>query len=88
MDGLIPSENMRFRDYTLSFNISEKDENDIRSINSYTYGDMVKTFETGFKLEIQGQLNHFFIKLHNILYKKNHLIRQSFKAGLLRTRKL
>jgi translation initiation factor RLI1 len=54
MDGFIPSENLRFRDYSLSFNISEKDDEEIRSINSYAYPTMAKTFDNKFKLTVSG----------------------------------
>ena len=54
MDGFLPSENMRFRDYSLSFNISEKDEEEIKSIKSYSYPKMVKSFDNKFRLCIEN----------------------------------
>lgn len=54
MDGFLPSENMRFRDYSLSFNISEKDEEEIKSIKSYSYPKMVKSFDNKFRLCVEN----------------------------------
>ena len=53
MDGFIPSENLRFRDYSLSFNIMEKEEEEIKSFQHYTYPDMTKTFDK-FKLTVEA----------------------------------
>ncbi|KAL7078163.1 hypothetical protein ACQ4LE_002158 [Meloidogyne hapla] len=54
LDGFIASENMRFRDSSLSFKVSEERE-DIKRTTSYVYPDM--TFEIGqnkkFELSIQ-----------------------------------
>lgn len=54
MDGFLPSENMRFRDYSLSFNISDKDEEEIKSIKSYSYPKMMKSFDNKFRLCIES----------------------------------
>lgn len=54
MDGFIPSENMRFRDHSLSFNISDKENEEIKSIKSYKYSIMSKTFDNKFNLKIEG----------------------------------
>lgn len=53
MDGFIPSENMRFRDYSLSFNISDKDEDDYKPIKSYSYPAIEKNFDNKFRLSIE-----------------------------------
>lgn len=52
MDGFIPSENLRFRDYSLSFDLSEKDE-EILSVNHYNYPSMVKRFDH-FELKVDA----------------------------------
>lgn len=54
MDGFIPSENMMFRDYSLSFNISEKDSEEIKSIKSYSYPRLAKSFENKFQLSVEN----------------------------------
>ena len=40
MDGFIPSENLRFRETSLSFNIAEKEEEEIKSFSNYHYLSM------------------------------------------------
>ena len=53
MDGFIPSENLRFRESSLSFNIAEKEEEEIKSFRNYNYPSMEKTFEN-FKLSVDS----------------------------------
>lgn len=53
MDGFIPTENLRFRETSLSFNIAEKEEEDIKSIYNYTYPSMKKSYNK-FELSIEG----------------------------------
>lgn len=54
MDGFIPTENLRFRDYSLSFNISDKDEDDYKPIKSYSYPSVEKTFDNNkFQLRVE-----------------------------------
>ena len=53
LDGFIPNENIRFRESPLVFNITEKDENEIKAISQYNYPNMKKRFEN-FELEING----------------------------------
>lgn len=55
MDGFIPSENMRFRDYSLSYNISDKDVEDFKPIKSYSYPMIEKSFDNSkFKLSVEA----------------------------------
>lgn len=54
MDGFVPSENMRFRDFSLSFNISDKDDEDIKSIRSFLYPSVVKSFDNKFHLAVEN----------------------------------
>jgi ATP-binding cassette subfamily E protein 1 len=57
LGGFIPSENLRFRQYSLSFNLAEKEEEEIKSIKMYTYPSMTKKFE-GFELSVdEGSFN-------------------------------
>jgi ATP-binding cassette subfamily E protein 1 len=53
MDGFIPTENLRFRETSLSFNIAEKEEEDIKSIYNYAYPSMKKSYSK-FELNIEG----------------------------------
>jgi ATP-binding cassette, sub-family E, member 1 len=53
MDGFIPSENLRFRETSLSFNIAEKEEEEIKSFRNYEYPSMKKTLEK-FTLHVEG----------------------------------
>lgn len=58
MDGYIPSENMRIRGYSLSFNIADKESEEIKSIRSHAYPKMSKNFENKFHLSIEsGQVS-------------------------------
>lgn len=43
LDGFIPTENMRFREYKLSFKISEVIERDDKKMRAYKYGNMKKS---------------------------------------------
>jgi ATP-binding cassette subfamily E protein 1 len=53
LDGFIPSENMRFREYALSFKISDNfDDLDIKT-STFNYPSMVKTYDN-FKLTISA----------------------------------
>ena len=58
--GFIPTENMRFRDYELSFKISLEESNNKKDqISHFKYPSMKKTFknakgESTFELEIHG----------------------------------
>jgi ATP-binding cassette subfamily E protein 1 len=57
MDGFIPSENLRFREYSLSFNLTEKEAEEIKSIKRYSYPCMKKKFD-GFELTVdEGSFN-------------------------------
>lgn len=55
LSGYLPSENMRFRDYEISFKFSNylEEELDKKKMSHYTYPDMSKTL-SGFKLNIEG----------------------------------
>ena len=53
MDGFIPSENLRFRETSLSFNIAEKEEEEIKSFRNYHYPCMEKTLDK-FKLTVES----------------------------------
>jgi len=54
LDGFVPTENLRFRDCSLSFKVSEKaDEVEVKHLARYVYPDMKKTMG-GFALEIKG----------------------------------
>lgn len=53
MDGFIPSENLRFRETSLSFNIVDKEKEEIKSLRNYNYPSMEKTLEK-FKLSVDG----------------------------------
>ena len=50
--GFIPTENLRFRDFSLSFKISDNID-DIKTFKRYTYPEMTKTLGN-FKLEIKS----------------------------------
>jgi ATP-binding cassette subfamily E protein 1 len=54
LDGFIPTENVRFREYPLSFNLNETAENniEIKHFMNYSYPNMTKTYE-GFKIEVE-----------------------------------
>lgn len=52
LDGYIPTENMRFRDYQLSFKIAEVIERDDKKVRTYKYGNMKKKLGN-FVLEIE-----------------------------------
>ncbi|XP_029154984.1 ABC transporter E family member 2-like [Nylanderia fulva] len=65
LDGMVPTENMRFRKEGLAFNISEKPEVDVRDRSCYEYEEMVKTWKDrstekrGFELQIErGSFNN------------------------------
>jgi len=51
LDGYIPTENMRFRDIGLKFNIQEVEESKSERRNQFEYPAATKTFD-GFKLKI------------------------------------
>lgn len=51
--GFIPTENLRFRDFELSFKVSETIERDDTRSRAYKYGDMKKKME-GFTLDIKA----------------------------------
>jgi ATP-binding cassette, sub-family E, member 1 len=53
MDGFIPTENMKFRDTPLSFNNTNKEEEEIKSIFSYQYPSMCKKLND-FELNVTG----------------------------------
>lgn len=54
--GFVPTENLRFRDESLTFkvseNIVEEDKGDI--IPTYTYPSMKKSFDNGFSLDVSA----------------------------------
>lgn len=52
LDGFIPTENMRFRNYQLSFKIAEVIERDDKKVRTYKYGNMKKKLGN-FELEIE-----------------------------------
>lgn len=56
LDGFVPTENLRFRDVSLTFKVSETaDEEEIKRMRRYGYPDMTKKLK-GFRLTIhQGQ---------------------------------
>ncbi|MFX0050195.1 MAG: ribosome biogenesis/translation initiation ATPase RLI [Candidatus Hermodarchaeota archaeon] len=59
LDGFIPSENMRFRDYSILIQKSSVREKQITSDNLLTYEDLSKAFEQGeFSLEVRGGTIH------------------------------
>jgi ATP-binding cassette subfamily E protein 1 len=51
--GFLPTENMRFRDFELTFKVNETIERDDEKARSYKYGDMKKKME-GFQLDIKA----------------------------------
>lgn len=54
LDGFVPTENLRFRETSLSFKVSEKaEEVEVKRLAHYEYPDMSKTMG-GFSLEIKG----------------------------------
>ncbi|KAL3879506.1 hypothetical protein ACJMK2_031802 [Sinanodonta woodiana] len=53
LDGFIPSENMRFRETSLTFRIAEKAEEEKVKVCRYTYPDMMKVMGN-FTLHIEG----------------------------------
>jgi len=55
LDGFIPTENMRFRDFSLSFKVTDQlvDQGAVDRNAAYTYPDMTKTLKD-FKLTIHG----------------------------------
>lgn len=53
LDGFVPTENMRFRPEGLKFNITEGIEAKDKSVR-YEYGSMCKSFDTSFRLKIEG----------------------------------
>lgn len=54
LDGFLPTENMRFRDESLSFKMMENaDEFIVTRTQNYSYPDMTKTLG-GFKLTVEG----------------------------------
>lgn len=53
MDGFIPSENLRFRETSLSFNIAEKEKEEIKSFRNYEYPSMTKT-QAKFTLDVEA----------------------------------
>jgi ATP-binding cassette subfamily E protein 1 len=54
LDGFVPTENLRFREESLKFNISDKSEEvDVKHHFNYQYPKMTKTFGT-FKLSIES----------------------------------
>lgn len=54
LDGFLPTENMRFRDESLSFKMMENaDEFIVTKTQNYSYPDMTKTLG-GFKLTVEG----------------------------------
>jgi len=53
LDGFIPTENMRFRNYQLSFKIAEVIEREDKKVRTYSYGNMKKKLGN-FTLEIEG----------------------------------
>jgi len=56
LDGFVPTENLRFRETSLTFKVSETaDEEEIKRMRRYSYPDLVKTLKT-FKLTVkEGQ---------------------------------
>ena len=52
MDGFIPTENLRFRETSLSFNIAEKEEEEVLTTRNYEYPCMEKTLDK-FKLCVE-----------------------------------
>jgi ATP-binding cassette, sub-family E, member 1 len=60
LDGYIPTENMRFRDVSLTFKVSEKEEEsseeNTKSRMRFRYPKLTKTFGNQFKLSIEGGL--------------------------------
>ncbi|XP_065335288.1 protein Pixie [Cloeon dipterum] len=54
LDGFVPTENLRFRDESLVFKVSESaTEEEIKRLNHYEYPDMIKTLGD-FKMEVKG----------------------------------
>eukprot|EP01114_Cavostelium_apophysatum_P018210 TRINITY_DN558_c0_g1_i2.p1 TRINITY_DN558_c0_g1~~TRINITY_DN558_c0_g1_i2.p1 ORF type:complete len:641 (+),score=187.81 TRINITY_DN558_c0_g1_i2:54-1976(+) len=55
LDGFVPTENLRFRDTSLSFKVAEatEDEEEIKKHCNYTYPNMTATLE-GFKLNVEA----------------------------------
>lgn len=53
LDGFLPTENLRFRDFHLSFKVTEVVERDDQRQRSYRYGDMKKNLND-FSLEIKA----------------------------------
>lgn len=59
LDGFIPSENMRFRDYSILIKKSSVREKQLTSDNLLTYEDLSKVFEKGeFSLDVRGGTIH------------------------------
>ncbi|MFX0182864.1 MAG: ribosome biogenesis/translation initiation ATPase RLI [Candidatus Hodarchaeota archaeon] len=59
LDGFIPSENMRFRDYSILIQKSSVREKQLTSNNLLTYEDLSKVFEKGeFSLDVRGGTIH------------------------------
>lgn len=58
LDGFVPTENLRFRDESLVFKVSDSaTEEEIKRMSHYEYPHMVKTMGS-FKLEVnQGQFS-------------------------------
>jgi len=58
LDGFVPTENLRFREVSLSFKVSEGDERDVKERSFRTdYPDLVKVMGTGkkaFKLSVEA----------------------------------
>jgi len=56
LDGFVPTENLRFREVSLTFKVSETaDEEEIKRMRRYSYPDMVKTMKS-FTLSVkEGQ---------------------------------
>ena len=52
LEGYIPTENVRFREFPLTFNLNETATEGVKHINTYTYPNMSKTFD-GFKIDVE-----------------------------------
>lgn len=55
LNGFIPTENLKFRDESLTFNITDNiDKEDVKNYKLYKYPTMVKTINNSFKLNIKS----------------------------------
>lgn len=56
LDGFVPTENLRFREESLNFRVTQDLDEEIKRMHDYTYPDMVKTLGT---FELSVEEGHF-----------------------------